>query len=232
VPAGTTLTPTSRTEFRTSGEVVSGIQVSGCIDVYAPGVTIKNSKIGCIIVRDAAASSANPRLTVQDSEIVCPSNWNTGIMFGNYNAVRLNIHGCENGLDASSNATVRDSYIHDLRQGGSLHADGIQGSPFTNNVIEHNTIYGFTGTVNGTSAIIASGAPESSNVLIQNNLMAGGAATLYCPRVSGGAPNFRVVGNHFSTIYKSTVGEYSPLDSCAGEVLSGNVYHETGLPLG
>jgi hypothetical protein len=43
--------------------------------------------------------------------------------------------------------------------------------------------------------------------------------------------NFRIVDNHFSTVYSPNVGEYGPSTDCGGEIQSGNVYHETGAPL-
>ena len=65
--------------------------------------------------------------------------------------------------------------------------------------------------------------------MIVNNLLAGGAYTLYCPQTS--TVNFRIVDNHFSTVYSPNVGEYGPAKDCDGEIQSGNVYHETGAPL-
>jgi chitodextrinase len=229
VPAGTSLTVVNgNLNVNTAGQVVDARDVRGCIIVNASGVTVRNTKAECIIIDNSALSG--PRATFVDSEIRCdPTSWNTGIRFGNFNATRLDISNCENGLDIGSNVSLKDSYIHDLAQGGSLHADGIQGA-IRNAVIEHNTIYGFTGTVQGTSAIIASGS-SNTNTVIRNNLMAGGAYTLYCPRVSGGDPSFQVLNNYFSTISSPKVGAFGALDSCNGETLSGNAYYESGQPL-
>ena len=101
------------------------------------------------------------------------------------------------------------------------------------------TIYGFdtgcqypnNGSCNGTSALIMGNNANgpSSNTTISNNLLAGGAYTLYCPSKS--TANFRVVGNHFSTVYSPNVGEYGSSTNCGGVIQSGNVYHESGAPL-
>ncbi len=72
VPAGTTLTSTGSLTVSTNNAVVNAISTTGCIEVTGYGVTIKNSKVGCIIIDGAAADPANPPLTVQDTEIVCP----------------------------------------------------------------------------------------------------------------------------------------------------------------
>ena len=127
---------------------------------------------------------------------MCPiGRWNTGIRFSNYVALRVNIHGCENGLDIGRNVTLRDSYIHDLAAGEGFHNDGIQSDDGSNSTIEHNTIYAID-----TSAINInnwSAGPNTQNVLIRNNLLAGGAWTVYCPIPA--TSNFRIVDNNFST---------------------------------
>ena len=40
------------------------------------------------------------------------------------------------------------------------------------------------------------------------------------------------MNNHFTTRFKSTVGWYGATTDCSDETFSGNVYHETGLPVG
>ena len=65
---------------------------------------------------------------------------------------------------------------------------------------------------------------------VDNNLLAGGGYTVYCP---GGQPSsFTFTNNRFSRIYVSTVGGFGPLySSCSDDLGPGNVYHETGLPV-
>jgi hypothetical protein len=157
---------------------------------------------------------------------------------------RVNIHGCENGFDMNQNYDVRDSYIHGLAIVG--HDDGMQfayghyengqvvmGS--RNLTIVHNTIFGHSdhGTSQesefGTSAIISNPGGDT-NVLIQNNLLAGGAYTLYCEG-GGKGTNYRVLDNHFSTRFKSSVGYFGISADCNDETQSGNVIHETGQPI-
>ena len=63
-----------------------------------------------------------------------------------------------------------------------------------------------------------------------DNLLAGGAFTLYCEQSATGN-NYRVMDNHFSTRFKSSVGFYGSSTDCSDETQSGNVIQETGLPL-
>ena len=81
----------------------------------------------------------------------------------------------------------------------------------------------------GTSAIISHSA--SDDVLIEGNLLAGGAYTLYCPYANGSTTNYRVINNHFSTQFSPKVGAFGASSDCSDEVLSGNVLHETGDPI-
>jgi hypothetical protein len=83
-----------------------------------------------------------------------------------------------------------------------------------------------------TSAIIsnpASNGPDH-DILIENNLLAGGAYTLYCEQ-DGKGSNYRVIGNHFTTRFKASVGYFGRSTDCSDETQSGNVMHETGRPI-
>jgi hypothetical protein len=226
VPAGTTLTQVGSMNVTVAGTVVNAIQMTGCVTVEAVNVTIKNSKIGCVRVENPADAEGAQPVTIQDTEIVCPiGNWNTGIRFNNFNAIRVNIHGCENGVDVTSNGTIRDSYIHDLACGGDYHTDGIQSNNGSNTVIQHNTIISCD-----TSAININntpGGPVSNNVLITENklAMSNGSYTIYCPITP--PANFRVTNNAF--VASHNFGDST--DCAGGETWSGNVRYATGDPV-
>lgn len=239
-------------EIRASGVVIknSRIQVSDTFAILLDdsnagfsnwSVTVQDSEIDC---------GGDPPGGVNNSTAL-GSAFITGR--------RLNIHGCENGGDVNQSFDVQDSYIHDLRQcsaaecgGDGSHTDGFQMSSchFTpagsatcvsgvlNVTIKHNTIYSMktgAGTPEATEAFyttsaIISNPSGDTNVLIQNNILAGGAFTLYCEQSSTGT-NYQVLDNRFSTRFKSTIGFFGPSSGCADETKSGNVYHETGLPI-
>ncbi|MBA2954218.1 hypothetical protein GON03_07785 [Nocardioides sp. MAH-18] len=241
VPAGTTLTAyTGSSTISRANTVIDG-KTLGCIEVTAPGVVIRNSKITCkptyaaVTVDDGGFAGAP--LLLEDVEIDCGDNPGHGIGEANVTVRRANIHGCENGLDVNQSITVEDSYIHDLYNSSEAHADGIQlaghleGGGFVegakNVTIRHNTIYGVgpDGSL-GTSAIISNPRGDT-NILIEANLLAGGAYTLYCDRPGAGIA-YRVIDNHFSTRFSPSVGAFGPTDGCADEERSGNVVHETG----
>lgn len=247
VPAGTTLTAyTGPGNVTTANTVITGKTI-GCISVSAPGVVIRNSKISCagdaITVSDKVSTSTV--LTVEDTEIDCKNTNGTGVNEADFTLRRVNIHGCENGLDMNQNVLIEDSYIHDLYNSSAAHADGIQfgtghwngssyvcGTGCVNNItIRHNTIYGMGADGSfGTSAIIDHSFGPNTNILIDSNLLAGGAATIYCS-IGFTGTNYRVTNNSFSTKFKSTVGFYFPSTECSDQTQSGNVIYETGQPL-
>ncbi|HKT03115.1 MAG TPA: hypothetical protein VJT31_26595 [Rugosimonospora sp.] len=229
VPAGTQLTVfNGNMTIKKAGTVVDGKDIRGCVSVEAPRVTIKRSRVSCpdfYVISSFSDTYTGGGLILQNVEIDCQHTNGTGV--GSYGVVaqRLNVHGCENGFDIDNTFTVTDSYIHDLNQTSAGHPDGIQLAGGAHITITHNTIF----DPGGTSAII-SNPSQNSDVLIQNNLMAGGAYTLYCPRDSSSA--FRVIGNRFSTRFSPNSGEYGPWSDCEKvAVVTGNVWDATLRPV-
>jgi hypothetical protein len=233
VPAGTSLTVhDGDLEVGRANTVIDSHDVRGCVLVNAPGVVIRRSKMNC--VSSAADSYSGAAVVLEDVEIDCGnSKGTTAVADYNFAIRRANIHSCENGFDIDGSATIRDSYIHDLvpyDPATDPHTDGAQITPVGRNItILHNTIY----AGNGTSAVISPNVADGvvSNVLIQDNLMAGGAYTLYCQQ-DGPGNNYRVINNHFSTVTYPDVGDFGAWTECEDEVqVTGNVFHETGQPV-
>jgi hypothetical protein len=230
VPAGTKLTVVNGDmTVSKAGSVVQNKDIRGCVDVDAPNVTIRDSKISCTDyygVSSFTSSYKGGGLLIEDTEIDCMDHNTTGVGSYGVTARRLNIHGCENGFDVDSDVTVEDSYIHDLYEGATGHADGVQLSEGINVVVQHNTIF----NPGGTSAMISNGK-NISNVLVSNNLLAGGAYTLYCPSIS--SSDYRVIGNRFSKLFSSHGGEYGAMNDCNGNVaqVSGNLWDDDLKPV-
>jgi len=238
VPASTALKAVNGDiTITVAGTIIGGENINGCIEVRAPGVVIKDSKIHCNgipIVLDAGALSGTP-LVVEDSEINCQNSngvakdGGTAISGANFIAQRLNIYDCENGFDADDNATIQDNYVHDLYESATAHTDGLQSSNGSNLTINHNTFYSGPGSTSAININNSKSGPTTTNTTVSNNLLAGGAYTLYCP--IPGDVNVKITGNHFSNIYFPKIGEYGPSSDCQNEIQSGNVYQESGQPL-
>jgi hypothetical protein len=203
VPAGTSLTVVNGDlTIKTANTVIDGREIRGCVTVQAPGVVIRNSKVSCpnfIVISSFGGAYTGDGLLVEDSEIDCQNTGGTAMGDTNFSVRRVNIHGCENGFDLDGANSIEDSYIHDLYQSAEAHTDGAQITPVGHDItIRHNRIY----SNDGTSAIISPRASSGvlSNVLIEENLMAGGAYTLYCQQAGAGNA-YRVIDNHFSKIF-------------------------------
>jgi hypothetical protein len=240
VPAGSSLTTvTGNVTISTAGAVYADRQVNGCITVNAQNVTIRRVRVVC--QGASAIWSGSSGLVVEDSEIDCGTDGvgHTGLTPGNYTARRVNAHGCENIFWAERNVVVEDSYLHDPVDYDPVrdpHTDTIQIPAGGSNItIRRNTVFGnyVNSSSFGNAAITAAGVPgmSASPLVIEDNLLAGGGYTVYCP---GDAPTATFNGNRFSTRYTSKIGGFGPVYfTCDDELAAGtgNVIHETGQPV-
>jgi hypothetical protein len=236
-PSGTLTVTTGNLTIGTAGAVVENREIRGCVTVSAQNVTIRNSRIICD--GSSAVWAGSSGLVVEDTEIQCANKvGQTGLTPGNYTARRIEASRCENILWAGNNVLVEDSYIHDPIPcciPGDPHTDSIQTPAGGSNVtIRHSTVYGgYISQSNfGNAAITTAASPGTgaTNYIVENNLLAGGGYTIYCP--GNVSPTYRLTNNRFSRIYTNTVGGFGPLyHSCGDDNVSGNVYHETGLPV-
>ncbi|MEV0384656.1 hypothetical protein [Nonomuraea sp. NPDC050643] len=211
VPAGTKLTVVNgHLSITKAGTVIDGKDIRGCVLVKAPNVTIRRSKVTCTghyAIGSFVEEYKGGGLLIEDVEVDCRDHHTTGVGSYGMTARRLDIHGCENGFDTDDTTSVLDSYIHDLYEGATGHADGIQLAGGSNIRIRHNTIF----APGGTAAII-SHPTKNANVLVENNFLAGGAYTLYCPRRS--SSDYRVVGNRFGRQFSVKGGAYGAWTDC------------------
>ncbi|MFI7636464.1 hypothetical protein [Nonomuraea sp. NPDC049400] len=229
VPAGTKLKVVNGDLTVTkAGAVIEGKDIRGCVLVKAPNVTIRRSKVTCTghyAIGSFIETYKGGGLLLEDVEVDCRNHNTTGVGSYGTTARRLNVHGCENGFDIDDTTSVLDSYIHDLYEGATGHADGIQLAGGSNIRIMRNTIY----APGGTSAII-SHPTNNANVLVENNLLAGGAYTLYCPRDRSRA--YRVIGNRFGRNFSGKSGAYGAWTDCRkAAVVRDNFWDNTLRPL-
>ena len=197
----------------------------GCIVVQAANVTIKNTKVDCPF-NSAIRTTGGSIALVQDVDVHCGPNGFTGISAALV-VRRVDIGGCENGLDGINGMLVEDSYIHDMNGCCGNHSDGMQIDQVGGVVVRHNTIVG--GPLPAGNAAITlwdEGGAQTHDLLITNNLMAGGGFTLRCGR-SGTAVNVVISANRFAV---ETAGWGAASWGCdvGGEVWTGNIDDLTG----
>jgi len=183
-----------------------------------------------------------------------------GIAFDGYTARSVLFHNGSDCAGVADNVVIEDSlcavgpdanddgwpdggrYVanHDLNgdpawcNDGAQHFDGFQSDRGNGMVIRHNTI---RNPCSQTSAILmSSNTLPLSNIQLVDNLMAGGAYTVFC----GGSndpsrvTNESVTGNRIARTYWQDGGYYGPVGYCGNgfaDTWSNNVWDETGAPL-
>jgi hypothetical protein len=226
VPRGVTLTPHQGDLTVTqAGTVIDRMDLRGCLIIKADNVTVRNSRIGqgggCeyYVVQSFDRSG----ILIEDSEIVLTGMNTKGIAFDGYTARRVWFHGGADCAHAGRDVVIEHSFC-DIRAGQNLrdyHIDGFQDVDAGNIVIRHNTV---RVPYSQTAAILM---PDSDNVTIVDNLVAGGGWSIYCPRAHGATVVF--TGNRVSRMYYPKGGHWGPADHCPAG--TGNVWDDTGEPL-
>ncbi len=142
VPAGTELRKVSgKLRLTNDGEVVSGIDLTGCVEVRAKNVTIEKSRITCdsstfsIRTHDGAEN-----LLISDVEIDGTGRNSTAICCADYTARRVNIHDALDGPRLSDNTVVEDSWIHSLSRQPGSHNDTLQITGGSNVLVRGNRL--------------------------------------------------------------------------------------------
>jgi hypothetical protein len=213
--------------FRTAGQQITDTVITGCVEVRANNVSFTNVVFkanGCFWGVNNFASN----LQITNSSLTCGGFNGTGFGSSSLTLTRVQITGCENGLNVSGSTLVQDSWIHDMNgEQGGAHTDGAQfNQGATDITFRHNTI-DVSKKAGATSAIIMwdEGDPQNKRVTLDNNLFAGGTYTVYCGR-QGTVDNIRVTNNRFGTF------EYGYANNCNnGETWFGNVNDATGATL-
>ena len=215
-----TLTPRSGDiTVDVDGTILENFDLKGAIRVYANNVTIRNVKITTggywPILFDGTGG------VVDDSTGVGTVNSQACVGGSGMTIRRLNCSGAGDGIKLGSNSTMTDSYIHDLGTSPEAHNDGCElGSE--NVTVRHNTILNAQGQ---TAAVFIGASAPSTNILVEDNVLAGGGYTVYGP--DPGSSNVRVVNNKFSTRYFAKSGFYGPVaywKTGSGNEWSGNVW--------
>lgn len=224
MPTGTTLSSSAALTISKAGQIVSGLDVKGCVTVNAANVVIEKSRItgGCTNV----IQNNSTGLIVRDSEIVGTGANTEAIGWTDYTLLRVNIHGTGDGARANGNVVIQDSWIHGLVSSSDSHNDGVQVTEGSNIRIVHNAIE----NPNGQTSAVMIGADQGaiSDIAVQNNLLNGGGYTLY----AGGGPGITVTGNHFGKKFFPKCGYYGPVNiSDSGVAFTGNVWDDTGAPV-
>jgi hypothetical protein len=239
VPASTPLTASGSLSIQTAGTVVSGLDVSGTVDVYANNVTIRNTRI-TTSSSGSYALAIRPGVTgttIEDTTIRGQDNNTNSVEYAVFNisnnavsVTRANLYNCSECV-IGGNVTVTDSYIHDTADPAGAHVENIYG--YANTVLRHNTMFN---PVAQTAVVYLDPGP-TNDCTITDNLMAGGGYTIYGGSSSSqSSSNVVITNNRFARTYYPSSGNYG-LDayfsaSGSGDSWSGNYWDDTAAPAG
>jgi hypothetical protein len=235
-------------EIRKNGEVVSGWNLEGSLDVYANDVTVVDSRIDSATWWAVNLRPGYTGLRVLHSELTGrpgagPDNGGEDYAVSNMGAGSVEVGWDDVSVFVNAlslgHGSIHDDYVHDLqpfinRSGGYAHVDAIisDGDDKLGLRIEHNTLLNPVPVDKGpTSAIgLLPNTGPISDTTIVDNWIAGGAYALYGG--GAGATGVVVTGNVFSTQYWSSCGIYGPVaywnNGGSGNQWSGNRYSGSG----
>ena len=164
------------------GTVIDGKSIPCSVRVAADNVRITRSLIKTTAPYGIYKLDQYANLQVIDTEIAgSGKGCGYGIGFNRVHTIRVNIHGCNDGVHTEQGSTLEYSWIHDLEYTGldseEPHNDGVQSTGSSNITIRGNTI---SNPRHQTSCILIGGEGGApSNVLIEGNWLDGGNYTIY-----------------------------------------------------
>ncbi|AVT38799.1 hypothetical protein [Plantactinospora sp. BB1] len=197
VPAGTALRNSGSLSLRTAGQVVSGLNIVGCVTVAAANVQILKSKITCnsttYSIRTLAGAT---NLLIQDVEINGMAKNSASICCGNYTLRRANVYNMIDGPRLADNTRIFDSYLHSLARVAGSHNDILQSTGGNNIIIRHNTLLSYNPVTrdpfNSCLTIGSETAPSLMNLTFEDNYCNGGNYSIgISPRLVGSNILFR-----------------------------------------
>lgn len=243
VPAGVSLTVHEGDLVVTKANtVIDGVEVRGIIDIKAPGVVIKNSRIvGGSTARSIGlvtnVNSGQP-FTIQDSEIYAAKEdpaWN-GLVGSNFTALRMDIHTVVDPVRVlGNNVVVRDSWLHDnshwekdpLRGGTPSHDDSVQIEGGASIVLEGNRMEGATNAA--VQITQNSSIAKLGTITIRENYLQDGGCTV---NVGSSASNNRpIVTDNVFGPERIFAGCAIVAPESSAPVLKGNIWEEGSVPI-
>jgi hypothetical protein len=246
VPAGLPLAASGSLAIVLPGTVVSGLQVTGSIDVLASNVTIENTRV----IQD---QSCGPTDACGNSAIqIAPGL--TGVVIRNVETASVPGDTCEHDIrNTGSSMTIERAYLHACDSnlfavGPTLLKDsfGIAGIAISNDHIEniyfnetsftaiHDTLLNpveQTAVIFGNSGGGSDVTNCSNQLTVLESLLAGGGYTLYpCAHAAqAGSSSLKVEGNHFARCVSAE--GYEPdggTHPCVGGADSSGYYPKSG----
>jgi hypothetical protein len=224
-----------------SGTVLSGLYIPYNLVINASNVTVKNvqvvtnSAFGISLTHTTGVTIENSTISGQNS---AAGRVGSAIddVYGDSAGMVIddnNIYYFKTAIQIST-GLVDGNYIHDPGYVAGDHTNGFYVNGGTKPLtIQNNTIYDSLGQTDAINLDAGSSGVPVANKTVVNNLLAGGAYTIYGGTALGNpTSNIVIKGNRFGQLYYPLSGQWGPVayfDSTGtGNVWSGNFWDSTG----
>ncbi|GGU06900.1 hypothetical protein GCM10007979_00600 [Nocardioides albus] len=228
--------------IRTAGKVVDGLEVHGRVQVEAPNVTIRNTRVIVPTRTESAGISNNNAdgagMLVSQVEVLAAdaAPGVNGVVGHDFTLEGSEIHHVTDQVHITgSNVTVRNNWFHHnyhfesdpYQGGGASHDDSIQIIGGGNITIANNR---FTGAYNAGVQITQS-ISEVNGVTIRDNLLGGGGCTVNIAE-KGRGPVDRIVIRDNRFLDDQRIDRCAIIHPSSTHIAhSGNVWDDTGRPV-
>ncbi|MFC6023223.1 hypothetical protein ACFP2T_44615 [Plantactinospora solaniradicis] len=179
VPLNTPLTSFGSLDLRRDGQVITNLNITGQVTVYAKNVTIRRSRItsdGATFPIRTFGSAVN--LLIEDVEIDGRGRAPAGICFDDYTLRRVNLHHVQDGTWLGSRTNVLDSWIHDLVRVPGSHNDCARVTGAADVVLRHNRLDAYRQSTSETMNSCLTLGKAVRNLCFEENYCNGGAYTI------------------------------------------------------
>lgn len=233
--------PRGWVEVDGNGAVLQGLSIPYDVDVTASDVTIKNDAIEDTGNGFGVSLRHTHNVTIEHSDIYGGNAGSQRLMvgikdiYGDCTGTQIlgnNIWYTGTGIQVYS-GLIQDNYIHNMGYISGDHINGITSNGGTQQLtIKHNTILVDHDQTDAIGLFEDFGV--EANVLITDNLLAGGGYTIYGGQNTGGPATYNIVitNNQISTMYYPQGGYFGPGAAFSsggrGNVWSGNVFTGSG----
>ena len=232
VPDGVALSAyTGPSTITTAGTVIDGKDVRVGLTIRAKNVVIRNSKIHDDLTAVAGVYvEGSGSATITDSEIY---NVDLGITYGNWTAVRVDIHDtASDGVKMSSGARLENSWVHSPKPTSGAHWDGVQVQNGVVDAVIQGSYIDARGSGSNSALFLTPDLGPTTNgpLTVRGNWLDGGNFTLYALDGDNGRyfiRNITITGNRFGR-----GASYGPTYVNVPVTWSGNVWDDTGRTVG
>ncbi|MEV4626120.1 hypothetical protein AB0J90_07505 [Micromonospora sp. NPDC049523] len=184
VPAGTPLTYSGPLDLTVDGQIVSNLDITGPVNVYANDVVIRRSRITCTGRPAIRTFGSATNLLVEDVEIDGQGQGGGTAYGDNYTLRRVDIHDVVDGPRLGSQTTVIDSWVHDLAKLPGSHNDTLATTGASGILVRHNRLDAYRDSsddaMNACLALSSTSGPVR-DLLFEDNYCNGGNYTIGMP---------------------------------------------------